>query len=95
MNLLSREEIVRELKLYRYDRAGETLGGARVPLKVFGEHVGVCRQALNAYIHGDHGMTEPTRARLSAAILDIRAGRLRFERRDRAWHARGEAVESI
>lgn len=94
MNLLSREEIVRELKIYRHDHEGVTYG-ARVPLKTFGEHVGVCRQSLNAFIHGDYGMSEPTRARLSQAIMDIRAGRLRFVRRDRQWQATGPAVESI
>lgn len=94
MNILSKDEIVRELKLYRYDRNGAELG-ARVPLKTFGEHVGVCRQSLNAYIHGEVGMTDGTRARLSQAIHDIRSGRLRFERKNRQWLATGPAVESI
>ena len=93
--LLSVAEIIHELKRYRYDRAGATLGGHRVPLKVFGDHVRVPRQTLNSYIHGEHGMTEATRVRLSQAILDIRAGRLRFERKDRQWRPAGPAAESI
>lgn len=93
--VLSQEEIVRELKRYRYDVTGETLGGNRVPLKTFGDFVGLHRDSLNKFIHGDMGIREGTRRRLSQAILDIRAGRLRFVRRDQVWHAEGPAVEAI
>ena len=93
--LLSREEIVRELKRYRYDRHGAENGGFRVPLKVFAEHIGLCRQTINSYIIGDFGISEPARARLSQAIADVRAGRLRFVRRNRVWQAEGKAVEDI
>jgi hypothetical protein len=92
---LPREEIVRELKRYRHDRAGETLGGKRVPLKSFADFVGISRQALNEMIHGEMGIAEHTRIRMTQAILDIRAGRLRFRRRDREWIAEGPAVEDI
>lgn len=91
---LSREEIVRELKLYRFDRRGIEIGH-RVPLKVFADHVGISRQSLNNMINGIYGMREPTRMRLSQAIHDIRAGRLRFVRNGPVWEAAGEAVESI
>ena len=93
--LLSREEILRELKRYRYDRHGAENGGFRVPLSTFAEHIGLCRQSINSYISGDFGISEPARARLSQAIQDVRAGRLRFVRRDRVWRAEGDAVEKI
>lgn len=88
-DLLSQEEIVRELKRYRYDHS------IRVPLKTFGEHVGLNRQSLCNYINGTMGMKPATRARLSKAILDIRAGRLSFVRRNQVWQVAGQAVEAI
>lgn len=95
MNLLSREEIMRELRRYRHDRHGAENGGNRVPIKCLADHIGLCRQAINAYLVGDYGMSEPTRAKLSKAIEDVRSGRLRFVRRNRAWRAEGDAVENI
>jgi hypothetical protein len=89
------DEIVRELKRYRYDFHGSEFGGARVPIKTFGDHVGISRQMLNRYIHREGEPTEPTRRRLTQAIQDIRSGRLRFERRNRIWQAAGPAVEEI
>ena len=93
MILLSKEEIIRELKRYRYDRVGAEFGGCRVPLKTFADHIGTSRQALNGFIHGDFGISDPMRARLSQAIADIRAGRLRFAREGQQWSAKGEAVK--
>jgi len=95
MRLLPNEEIVRELKRYRYDRTGQTLGGYRVPLKTFGIYAGISRQMLGHYINGVFCPSEPTRRRISQAIIDIRAGRLRFRRRGQSWVPEGAAVEAI
>jgi len=95
MQPLPLEDIVRELKRYRYDRTGQTLGGYRVPLKTFGEYVGISRQMLGRYINGQDRPREPLRRRMSQAIIDIRAGRLRFRRCAQEWVTEGDAVEAI
>lgn len=86
---LPQDEIIRELKRYRYER---DLG---VKLKTLGEHVGIHRNTLNAYLNGEFGISEAHRRKLSRAIREIRAGRLKFGRRDRVWQALGKAVEAI
>lgn len=86
---LPNDEIVRELKRFRYDRS------RRIPLKVFGDHVGLHKNTLCAYINGTIGPSEPARAKLSAAITAIRDGRLKFVRHGKVWHAEGKAMEAI
>ena len=95
MKLLSVEEIIRELERYRYDVTGATMGGHRVPFKVFADYVNMPRQTLQGYITRAFKPSDAARERLSVAMHDIREGRLRFVKRKYNWFAEGEAVKGL
>jgi hypothetical protein len=81
---LSREDIIRELKRFRWDPAYRDKH--RVPLKTLAAYVGMSRQALYDIMKRRRRIGRGAIAKLSVAIEDILAGRVRFERNVNTWH---------
>ena len=90
--LLSDAEIVRALRRFRYDP--EFRGPKRVPIRVLAGLAGLSHMTLYEAMRPDlparpRRISELTRIKLSGAIREILAGRLRFRRRRQVWEIEG------
>jgi hypothetical protein len=87
--LLSRDEIQRMLRRFRYD--DEFRGDKRVPIKALGDFVGLSRDTVHTSLRTGE-MSQRTRTLLSWAILAIMEGKLRFRRHRQVWKAEGDGA---
>ena len=91
-SLLTDAEIVRALRRFRYDP--EFRGPKRVPVRVLAGLAGLSHMTLYEAMRPDlptrpKRISELTRIKLSGAIREILAGRLRFRRRRQVWEIEG------
>lgn len=80
---LTRDEIIRELKRYRWDP--EFRGEKRIPIKPLAEYMGFSRQMMYDIMSRHRRIGKGSIAKVEATILDIREGRLRFKYIKRQW----------
>lgn len=77
--MMTREEVIRMLRRFRYDPAFKK-GDGRVPLSAFCRYIGLSRQYIYDIINKQQRCGDGGLKILSAAIEDIVAGRIRFQR---------------
>jgi hypothetical protein len=80
---LTREEIIRELRRYQHDP--EWRGKKRVPIAVLAEYLGLHRQTLYDIAGKHRRIGKGSIVKVSAAILAIREGKLRFAKKGQQW----------
>jgi hypothetical protein len=91
-DLLTDDQIVRCLRRFRFDP--EFRGTRRVPLRALAELAGLSHQTVYQAMRPDlrtrpRRISDLTRIKLSGAIREILAGRLRFRRRRQVWEIEG------